>query len=475
MRRSLVTFRAPFDAGAIVRRAVMVLRALALVFVTIAMTPTARAAPQNGGNHAKPLDVTEVLARISGAYREGVVADRVSLVATPFPMIEGPLPARAIRRAVAIVRTARSTTQFPMAKLELGELRICAQPGDITAVRQGDREHAARFAIDGDPTPSRLARHLPMLALPQLWLALGHETSEPLTSLTGVVTWESAESVAAGSRRLLVVRGKSSSHAVALSALASTGRLDSFEITPIGVAGAKIAGRCAAITPGDAASWGIDLGSRAIVKTLSELRSTPGVIEPGATILDPPLQTMDLRAWSLLGELKSRSSQRPATAAMILFARDASSAMIDAAMAGVLRTEVALDLEAAAPTPLEAGAGLTPPPSLLSLGVACLARDGFDAAALARIGEAWRERARSVLARVAPQANPEPVLLTWTGASDELLGRLAPGAACAVAIIGDDLRLLGVIELDGKPGEDAIIADQIRAITSEQRWPISLE
>ncbi|NUQ51135.1 MAG: hypothetical protein HUU19_00395, partial [Phycisphaerales bacterium] len=77
--------------------------------------------------------------------------------------------------------------------------------------------------------------------------------------------------------------------------------------------------------------------------------------------------------------------------------------------------------------------------------------------------------------RVVPQANPEPVLLTWTGASDELLGRLAPGAACAVVIIGDDLRLLGVIELDGKPGEDAIIADQIRAIAGELRWPISVE
>ncbi|MCC6971851.1 MAG: hypothetical protein IT434_16690 [Phycisphaerales bacterium] len=475
MRPTLVTFRALFDAGAVLRATVMVLGALALAFVMFAKAPTALAVPQNGGNHSKPLDATEVLARISGAYRDGAVADRVSLVATPYPVIEGPLPARAIRRAVAIVRTARSTTQFPMAKLELGELRICAQPGSTTAIRQGDREHAARFAIDGDPTPSKLAQHLPMLAFPQLWLALGHETSEPLTSLTGVVTWESAESVAAGSRRLLVVRGKSATHDVVLSALAGTGRLDSFEITPFGVAGAKIVGRCAAIAPGDPASWGIEVGSRAIVKTLGELRATPGVIEPGATILDPPLQTMDLRAWSLLGELKSRSGQRPAAAAMILFTRDASAPMIDAALAGVLRAEVALDLESAAPTPLEAGAGLTTPPSLLSLGVACLARDGFDAAALTKIGEAWREGTRSVLARVLPQATPEPVLLTWTGASDELLGRLAPGAACAVVLVGEDLRLLGVIELYGKPGEEAMIADQISAIAGELRWPNSAE
>lgn len=475
MRVASVTFRALFDAGAVFPTAVRVLGALALAFAMFAMTPTALAAPQNGGNHTKPLDVSEVLARISGAYREGVCADRISLVATPYPMIEGPLPARAIRRAVAIVRTARSTTQPPMAKLELGELRICAQPGTITAVRQGDREHAARFAIDGDPTPSRLAQHLPMLAFPQLWLALGHDASEPLTSLTGVVTWESAESIAAGSRRLLVVRGKSATHAVVLSAVATTGRLDSFEIAPIGVAGAKIVGRCAPIAPGDAASWGIDLASRAIVKTLSELRATPGVIEPGATILDPPLQTMDLRGWSLLGELRSRSGQRPAAAAMILFTRDASSAMVESAMAGVLRAEVALDLEAAAPTPLESGAGLTAPPSLLSLGVACLARDGFDAAALTKIGEAWNEGTRAVLARVLPKATPEPVLLTWTGASDELLGRLAPGAACAVVIVGEDLRLLGVIEPEGKAGEDAIIADQIRAIAGELRWPISVE
>ena len=475
MRTALVTSRALFETGALVRCAVKVLGALALVLVMIAMTPTARAAPQNGGNHTKPLDASEVLARISGAYREGVCADRISLVATPYPMIEGPLPARAIRRAVAIVRTARSTAQPPMAKLELGELRICAQPGTITAVRQGDREHAARFAMDGDPTPSKLARHLPMLALPQLALALGHDTSEPLTSLTGVVTWESAESIAAGSRRLLVVRGKSATHAVVLTALASTGRLDSFEITPIDVTGAKIVGRCSAIAPGDAATWGIDLASRAIVKTLSELRATPGVIEPGATILDPPLQTMDLRAWSLLGELRPRSGQRPAAAAMILFTRDASSAMVESAMAGVLRAEVALDLEAAAPTPLESGAGLTAPPSLLSLGVACLARDGFDAAALSKIGEAWKEGSRAVLARVLPGATPEPVLLTWTGASDELLGRLAPGAACAVVIVGEDLRLLGVIEPEGKAGEDAMIADQIRAIAGELRWPISVE
>lgn len=475
MRPALVTIRVLINPWAFIRRAVMVVGVFGMVLVSVAMTPTALAAPQNGGNHSKPLDAAEVLARISGAYREGVCADRISLIATPYPMIEGPLPARAIRRAVAIVRTARSTTQPPMAKLELGELRICAQAGTITAVRQGDREHAARFAIDGDPTPSKLAQHLPMLAFPQLWLALGHETSEPLTSLTGVVMWESAESIAAGSRRLLVLRGKSATHAVVLSALASTGRLDSFEITPIGVPGAKIVGRCAAIAPGDVASWGIELASRTIVKTLSELRATPGVIEPGATILDPPLQTMDLRAWSLLGELKSRSSQRPAAAAMILFTRDASSAMIDSAMAGVLRAEVALDLEAAAPTPLESGAGLTAPPSLLSLGVACLARNGFEATALTKIGEAWKEGTRGVLTRVLPQATPEPVLLTWTGASDELLGHLAPGAACAVVVVGDDLRLLGVIEPEGKAGEDAMIADQIRAIAGELRWPISVE
>lgn len=475
MRTAHVNFRALFDACVLVRRAIMVTCAFAMVFVSAVVTPAALAAPQNGGNHGRTLDPSEVLARISGAYRDGAVADRVSLVATPHPMIEGPLPSRAIRRAVAIVRTARSPNLAPSARLELGELRIMAQAGSIKVVRQGDREHAVRFTIEGDPTPSKLGRHLPMLSFPQLWLALGHGTSEPLTSLTGVVAWESAESVAMGSRRLLVVRGKSSSHAVALSALASTGRLDSFEITPIDVAGAKIVGRCASIAPGDPASWGIDLESRTMVQTLSDLRATPGMIEPGATILDPPLQTMDLRAWSLLGELRSRSGQRPAAAAMILFTRDASAPMIDAAMAGVLRAEVALDLEAAAPTPLEAGAGLTAPPTLLSMGVACLARDGFDAAALARIGEAWREGARSVLARVVPQANPEPVLLTWTGASDELLGRLAPSAACAVVIIGDDLRLLGVIELDGKPGEDAIIADQIRAIAGELRWPISVE
>lgn len=439
------------------------------------MTAMLLAAPQNGASHAKTLDASEVLARISAAYRDGACADRISLTATPYPVIEGPLPARAIRRAVAIVRTARSATQPPMAKLELGDLRICAQPGSITAIRQGDREHVARFEIEGDPAPPKLAGHLPMLVFPQLWLALGRDTSEALTSLTGVVTWESAESVTSGSRRLLVVRGKSATHEVLLSALATTGRLDSFEITPIGVMGARIVGRCAAIAPGEPSAWAIDVGSRAGVKSLGELRSMPGVIEPGSGILNPPLQSMDLRAWSLLGELKSRTGQRPAAAAMILFTRDASAAMIDGAMAGVLRAEVALDLEATAPTPLEAGSGLTPPASLLTVGVACLGPGGFDAAALSKIGEAWREGARSVLARVLPNSKPEPVMLTWSGASDELLGRLAPGAACAVVIVSDDLRLLGVIEPEGKSGEDAVIADQIRAIACELRWPVLIE
>lgn len=448
---------------------------LLAVVATGLMTATLLAVPQNGANHAKTLDASEVLARISAAYRDGSCADRVSLTLTPFPAVEGPLPARAIRRAVAIVRTARSATQPPTARLELGELSICAQPGSITAVRQSDREHAALFEIEGEPTPPKLAHHLPMLVFPQLWLSLGRDTGEALTSLTGVVAWESAESVASGSRRLLVVRGRSATHEVVLSALASTGRLDSFEITPIGVMSAKVIGRCTAISPGDAPAWAIEVGSRTIVKSLGDLRSSPGVIEAGGTILDPPLQSMDLRAWSLLGELKSRSGQRPAAAAMILFTREASAAMIDVAIAGVLRAEVALDLEAAAPTPLESGAGLTPPPSLLTIGVVCIARGGFDAAALAKVGEAWREGTRSVLARVLPRTPPEPVMLTWTGASDELLGRLAPGAACAVVIVSDDLRLLGVIEPVGRAGEDGLIAEHIRAIAGDLRWPMPIE
>ncbi len=40
--------------------------------------------------------------------------------------------------------------------------------------------------------------------------------------------------------------------------------------------------------------------------------------------------------------------------------------------------------------------------------------------------------------RVLPQAKPEPVMLTWTGAGDDLLGRLAPGAACAIVVVSED-------------------------------------
>lgn len=41
-----------------------------------------------------------------------------------------------------------------------------------------------------------------------------------------------------------------------------------------------------------------------------------------------------------------------------------------------------------------------------------------------------------------------------------------------VVVVSDDLRLLGVIEPEGKSGEDAVIAEQIRAIASELRWPL---
>lgn len=222
-----------------------------------------------------------------------------------------------------------------------------------------------------------------------------------------------------------MVRGKSATHEVVLFALATTGRLDSFEITPIGVV-AKIVGRCTAIVPGEPPAWTIDLGTRTIVKSLGELRSTPGIIEAGTTILDPPLQSMDHRAWSLLGELKSRigpasggRGDDPVHARRLR--RDDRRRHGGRASAH----EVSLDLEAAAPTPLEAGAGLTPPASLLSLGVACLSPGGFDAGALAKIGDAWREEHRGVLARLLPKTTPEPVMLTWTGTSDELIGRLA--------------------------------------------------
>jgi hypothetical protein len=42
-------------------------------------------------------------------------------------------------------------------------------------------------------------------------------------------------------------------------------------------------------------------------------------------------------------------------------------------------------------------------------------------------------------------------------------------------VVSEDLRLLGVLEPEGRPGEDAIVADQIRAIAGELRWPVTLE
>lgn len=432
----------------------------------------AHALPQGVSHQTRTLDTTEVLARISTAYRGGPCADRVSIVATPYPAIEGPLPARAIRRAVAIVRTSRSATSPPLIRLELGDLRLFAGSGTISAIRQGDREHVARFECDGDPSPAELARHLPLLTFPQVWLALGNDTSEPFCSLTGVVAWESAESVASGSRRLLVLHGRSHTHLVTLSAIAGTGRIDSYLIVPIDGAGARIEARCAAITPGDPSSWSIDPGTRAVVRSLGDLRSAPGLLEPGATIVDPPLQTLDMHAWSLVGALKARTGPRPPVGVMILFTRDATPAAIESAVSGALRAEVALDLEAAAPTPLEASSGQSPPPLLLSLGAACFSPASFSAPSLAAAGDAWRDSSRNVLARVMPQASFEPVTFTWTTSGEEMLSRLAPGSRCAVVLVTDDLRLLGVIEPEGKPGEDAVIADQVRAITSELRWPL---
>lgn len=449
----------------------MTMRVLAAVLAQVVASSASVALPQNSSDRAKAMETSEALARMAAAYRGGACVDRVSLVATPYPELEGPLPARAIRRAVALVRTFRPANQASLVRLDLGDLCITAVPGSVTATRRGDREHAARFEIDGEPTPAKLAAHLPMLTFPQLWLSLGGDPAQPVTSLTGVVTWESAESTASGPRRLLVLRGRSATHAVVLSAHAATGRLASFEITPIGNAGAKIRARCTALSPGDPSAWGIRTEHRTLVGTLGELRATPGLVEPGATLNEPRLRSADSRPWSLAESLRARAGARPAVGAMIVFTRDTPATLIDAALAGVVRAEVALDLEAGAPTPMEAGSGLTPPPSLLTIGVAGLAPAEADASTLGRIGEAWRSGARGVLSRVLPQATAEPVPLVWADEGAGLLQKLAPGASCAIVVVGSDLRLLGVIEPQGLPGEDQGIADQLRAIAAELRWP----
>lgn len=99
--------------------------------MTGSMTTTAFAAPQNGTNQRESTGrIRSACTNLGGvSQREGACADRVrSLVATPYPVIEGPLPARAIPRTVAIVPRARARLA-PMTRLELGDLSICARRG----------------------------------------------------------------------------------------------------------------------------------------------------------------------------------------------------------------------------------------------------------------------------------------------------------------------------------------------------------
>jgi hypothetical protein len=394
------------------------------------------------------IDPALALSDAREAYRAGSVADHVRLTIRP--------AGRATFREDFIVRTAPQSADpaRPAAVLlELGDLRVYASGGTLTAASQ--RSHVSFFqaqyaapppAPPDAATPAALAPILPPLCLPQLALAFSAEdpvttSIADFTAYTPRITFTSATADEKGGLVALTGQshpphGSAAPAPVALVIDARTGRLRRFEtrLAPDGAGGAgapegasgdtTLLLEFAPLEPGDPAAWAIDTAGRTRVEILSDLRPQPGDILRGRNVPDFTLADLKSQPWSTAAALAAPAGPglSPPTHVAILFVRDAEAD------------------PHALPAARRALAGL--PAHVVTRTALILPRAGADT----------MQRLRAAVARAGLGDDP-----LWSASPETTIDRFLPAAPLGIIVVRADRTLACAIALEAHATDEAAI------------------
>jgi len=243
--------------------------------------------------------------RIAEAYRDGPLADRVSLSVGNGDHAGG--------AAEIIVHIDPDGAVL----LEMGALTLWAGEEMVEGVVESNR--GAYFAAPraGRPIHHVLWRHLPWTPLPQPGLAFDSAPQAPdVLPFAGPFSWETGQVDDDGS--LFAAHGESPQAAVTLIADVETARLRRAAVMRRGDARTDRL-RVEPIDPGDPSQWRPDTSGRRAVSTLADLALIEPEIDPGDPAPEILLLTLDGRPWRL-----SEAAGDPA--ALLLFRADTPGA-----------------------------------------------------------------------------------------------------------------------------------------------------
>ncbi|MDX2130579.1 MAG: hypothetical protein SFY69_00830 [Planctomycetota bacterium] len=343
--------------------------------------------------------------------------------------------------------------------LRLGRsLHVEASGGVLRAVSPRNPDAYFEAPVADPLTPASIAAVLPDLPLPLIEWAIG-ETPAPeargaepsgadapvevAVPPLGIVTFErAARSEPPGT---ITLHGRTPAGPVELTLDAQTGRLrhvvgmlrERSLALEIGVRETSADG-----------AWGITIGSRTRVASLSALRPAPAELSPGAKAVGLGLMASDLTPWGVVDALHAlganpvEAGEGPLLAALVLYKVDAPG-MEDGALAAVTalqNVKRSLDKRRLA--------GEARVPRLLVRPVGVFALDQFRPEEARLLASRWEGIGLDV---------------AWSSAGQALLDRFERGAPGVVVLIDEEQTLRGAASIGpGALAADAA-ADEVKA------------
>ncbi len=380
-----------------------------------------------------------------------------------------------------------ATAPGPALRLEMGDLRVFAEPGRLIAARSSVPGGVVLRTFQGPVTLLELEKLMPPLLLPQLAMALGDPASQS-SFLPGLarVRWESAQRGRELGRAVVLLRGvvnaAGSVRPIEVAVDESTHRLARVRLMPADhgaepVQAVALEMFVSPIDPGEPASWRIETTGRIVVPSLDQLRSAPPV-EPTAPA-NPPTPSAGIKPGDPLPQLYLFNARTEAWAneksipgrfagvvpedvtefriALLFFVPAREGARSGTALDALARMQGALAVVLA-----EAPAAPGDPP-LLGAGVGLGELDRFDESRRLALRD-WSRAPGEPPASGRARPGEIPILCSPVGAAMlQQLGGAAEksGAAGPVIVIVDQsLTVLGVI---GVASDSAAIAQDIRS------------
>lgn len=381
-----------------------------------------------------------MLKALSETYRAGPLAERVSIE------VEAP---EGVARSELIVRVAAGAGTEPgRLRLELGPLIVFAQSDGVTgfaeAIHEGDPSAFVRWNFEGPLSITSVAGLLPPTPVPQAELAFDAD-GRVLRNLLPGVRWHGASDRSVSGHESIVFGRTPDGGSATLRIDNQSGRISRLEASWPSPGGAVILRLTTEhIEPGRPAAWRTPTEGRRRLSSIAGLRPRPSDLRPGDTFPDLSLQTESFQAWTLRSELGEGAAARPLV--LICFRAPPAGDADEQARLDEVRTAIAA-FKFAEPD-------LGSPARTRVLGVFDLS--GFSA-----------ERLRSTASHIRGQDDHRELL--WAVSSRLTIDRFAPGSDACIAVIAPGGELLAVIELAGRAGREAELAQEIARAVSGRR------